>query len=102
MALFNIYSVANPPEKAEKPQKKKKEIKTMNVALVVTLLFAVMFTAVMIWLFVQCGSTPDTLITCVFAVLGGECGILGWIKTSKCKHEHESKKEEKDDEEAKG
>lgn len=98
MALFNIYSVANPPEKAEKPPKK--EIKTMNVALVITCLIAVIFTAVMIWLFMQYGSTPDTLITCVFAVLGGECGILGWIKTSKCKHE--SKKEEKDDEEAKG
>ena len=26
---------------------------------------------------------PDTLITCVFATLGGECGILGWIKTTK-------------------
>lgn len=29
------------------------------------------------------GSVPDTLITCVFATLGGECGILGWIKTTK-------------------
>lgn len=98
MALFNIYSVANPPEKAEKPPKK--EIKTMNVALVITCFFAVIFTAVMIWLFIQYNSVPDTLITCVFAVLGGECGILGWIKTSKCKHEN--KKEGKDDEEAKG
>lgn len=24
-----------------------------------------------------------TVITCVFATLGGECGILGWIKTTK-------------------
>ena len=98
MALFNIYSVANPPEKAEKPPKK--EIKTMNVALVITCLFAVMFTAVMIWLFVQYNAIPDTLVNCVFLALTGECGILGWIKTSKCKHE--SKKEEKDDEEVKG
>ena len=26
---------------------------------------------------------PDTLVTCVFASLAGECGIMGWIKTSK-------------------
>ena len=26
---------------------------------------------------------PDTLVTCVFAALGGECGIMGWIKTTK-------------------
>lgn len=37
----------------------------------------------MIALFTVYGSVPDTLITCVFATLGGECGILGWIKTTK-------------------
>lgn len=30
---------------------------------------------------------PDTLVTCVFATLGGECGILGWIKTNKDKRQ---------------
>ena len=33
------------------------------------------------------GSVPDTLVTCVFATLGGECGILGWIKTNKDKRQ---------------
>ena len=41
------------------------------------------FTIAMIALFTVYGSVPDTLITCVFATLGGECGILGWIKTTK-------------------
>ena len=26
---------------------------------------------------------PDTLVTCVFAALGGECGAMAWIKTAK-------------------
>ena len=26
---------------------------------------------------------PDTLVTCVFAALGGECGAMAWIKTTK-------------------
>ena len=25
----------------------------------------------------------DTLCTCVFAACGGECGVMGWIKTTK-------------------
>ena len=28
---------------------------------------------------------PDTLCQCVFALLGGECGVMGWIKTNKDK-----------------
>ena len=40
----------------------------------------------MILLFEKYGSVPDTLITCVFAALAGECGIMGWIKTTKEKN----------------
>lgn len=29
---------------------------------------------------------PDTLCTCVFSVCGGECGVMGWIKTTKDRH----------------
>lgn len=29
---------------------------------------------------------PDTLVNCVFVALAGECGIMGWIKTSKEKN----------------
>lgn len=64
-------------------QKTRKPVGTMNVALVIVFITAVVFTAVMIYLFMMVGSIPDTLCTCVFTVLGGECGVLGWIKTTK-------------------
>ena len=38
-------------------------------------------------LFKQYGMVPDTLVTCAFAALTGECGVMGWIKTSKVKHQ---------------
>ena len=58
-------------------------MKVMDVILVIVGICLVIFTAVMIVLFSSYGSIPDTLCTCVFAALGGECGIMGWIKTSK-------------------
>ena len=67
-----------------KPAKKKAGV--MNVALIILLVVTLAFTGMMIYLFMQYQSVPDTLITCFFAVAGGECGILGWIKTSKEKH----------------
>lgn len=56
---------------------------TMNLILVIMFLCLLSFTITMIWLFTMFGSVPDTLITCVFAALAGECGIMGWIKTTK-------------------
>ena len=58
------------------------------------------FTIVMIQLFKVYGTVPDTLITCVFATLGGECGIMGWIKTTKDRN-RERKWEQEDKQEAK-
>lgn len=55
----------------------------MDVILVIVGVCLAVFTAVMIVLFSTYGAIPDTLCTCVFAALGGECGIMGWIKTSK-------------------
>ncbi|MFR2116015.1 MAG: hypothetical protein ACLS45_01845 [Subdoligranulum sp.] len=43
---------------------------------------------------------PDTLITCVYATLGGECGVMGWIKTTKDRN-RERKWEQEDKQEAK-
>ena len=57
----------------------------MNFILVFAAVTLTVFTSVMIYVFVKCGSVPDTLCTCVFAVLGGECGVMGWIKTNKDK-----------------
>lgn len=58
----------------------------MNLILVIigTALFA--FTITVIDLFKNYGTIPDTLVTCVFGVLGTECGAMAWIKTSKEKN----------------
>lgn len=62
-----------------------KKIGAMDVILIFVAVVLLMFTAVMIYLFITQGAIPDTLCTCVFAVLGGECGVMGWIKTNKDK-----------------
>jgi len=62
---------------------KKKGIGTMNVILIIVGVALLSFTVCMICTFREYGAIPDTLVTCVFAALAGECGIMGWIKTSK-------------------
>lgn len=62
---------------------KKGKRKTMDVVLVIIAIFLLLFVVAMLWLFYHTGSIPDTLCTCVFAACGGECGIMGWIKTTK-------------------
>lgn len=72
---------------------------TMNLILIIMFLCLTSFTITMIWLFTMFGSVPDTLITCVFAALAGECGIMGWIKTTK-ERTRERKWEKQDQREA--
>lgn len=62
---------------------KKGKRKTMDVVLVIIAIFLLLFVVAMLWLFYHTGAIPDTLCTCVFAACGGECGIMGWIKTTK-------------------
>ncbi len=74
-------------EKNEEAKKSsRKSIGTMNVILIIVGAFLVAFTLKMISLFETYGMVPDTLINCVFVALAGECGIMGWIKTSKEKN----------------
>lgn len=74
-------------EKNENAKKSpKKKIGTMNIILIIVGIFLVAFTLKMISLFETYGMVPDTLINCVFVALAGECGIMGWIKTSKEKN----------------
>lgn len=75
-------------------QRTAKRIGTMDIILILVGIALVVFTAVMLYFFAVFGAIPDTLCTCVFAALGGECGIMGWIKTAKEKY----KTEDKDDE----
>ena len=62
---------------------KKKKVRTMDVILVFIAVALVSFTLEMIVLYKETGAIPDTLCTCVFAALSGECGAMAWIKTSK-------------------
>ena len=55
----------------------------MDIILAVIAVFLLLFIVVMVWLYYQTGAIPDTLCTCVFAACGGECGVMGWIKTTK-------------------
>lgn len=62
---------------------KKKKNGTMDIILVLIALFLLLFVLVMLVLYYRTGGIPDTLCTCVFAICGGECGVMGWIKTNK-------------------
>ena len=73
-------------KKDEKNKSSRKSIGTMNVILIIVGVFLVAFTLKMISLFETYGMVPDTLVNCVFVALAGECGIMGWIKTSKEKN----------------
>lgn len=102
MYVFLWYSIAHdnkkrkrrPASRSENPKattdgvsqtevKTKKKIGTMNLILIIIGVALLAFTIYMIKLFREYGAVPDTLVTCVFAALGGECGIMGWIKTTK-------------------
>ena len=63
--------------------KEKKSVRTMDIILAVIAVFLLLFIVVMVWLYYQTEAIPDTLCTCVFAACGGECGVMGWIKTTK-------------------
>lgn len=69
--------------RSSRRRKKKKAIGVMDIILVIVGISLLAFTVEMIRTFHQYGAVPDTLVTCVFAALGGECGIMGWIKTNK-------------------
>ena len=90
---------------SQKPvrREKKKHIGTMDIILIIVGVALAAFTIEMILLFKETGNEPTTLETCVFGVLGGECGVMGWIKTTKEKQrdrnwdlEDEQRHKEKD------
>ena len=67
--------------------RKKKTFNKMDFFLLVDLLLIIIFTGIMIYLYITTLSIPDTLCVSVFGVLGGELGIMGWIKSNKDKAE---------------
>ena len=78
--------------------------KTMDFILILVGISVLIFSVVMIWLYLVTGGIPDTLCTCFFVACTGECGFMGWIKTAKTRyqeHEWEEEKEKKIKEEMK-
>ena len=61
--------------------------KTMDFILILVGSAVVVFTIVMIWLYLLTGAIPDTLCTCFFVACTGECGFMGWIKTAKTRYQ---------------
>ena len=57
----------------------------MDVILIGLAAFLLIFIVVMLALYYITGGIPDTLCTCVFGICGGECGVMGWIRTTKDK-----------------
>lgn len=74
-----------------KGRKMKKKNRTSKVIITALLVFLLIFTIVCLWLFHSTGEEPSALIGAVFVFCGGECGILGWIRTTK---EHQIKRKE--------
>lgn len=64
-------------------KKKKRKVRTMDMILLIIAVALVAFTLEMIALYRETGAIPDTLCTCVFGALAGECGAMAWIKTTK-------------------
>lgn len=57
-------------------------INKMDVFLIAIAVYLVWFNNKMISLFELYQTVPDTLIPCVYAATGGECGAMAWIKTT--------------------
>ena len=71
-----------------------KDMKTMDKILILIGITTVIFTIVMIYLYLTTGGIPDTLCTCFFVACTGECGFMGMIKSTKEKYRERQWKEE--------
>ena len=58
-------------------------MKTMDLILVIIGILIIVFTIMMFVTFWKFSTIPDTLCTCFFACVGSECGVMGWIRTTK-------------------
>ena len=65
----------------------KKNVKTMDKILLILGIFLLLFVIAMIIVYCVTGGIPDTLCTCVFTACTGEIGVMGWIKTTKDRHQ---------------
>lgn len=66
---------------------------TLNLILVLVFLYLLVFNEQMIRLYAQKGSAPESAWCALIAALLGECGICGWIKTTKEKRREQEGEE---------
>lgn len=81
------------------------KIGTLNVILIIVFLLFLRFNAQMIEIYREQGSIPETYAITVVGALIGECGICGWIRTTKDKrrkHEEQSECDDNSEEGGKG
>lgn len=72
------------------------KIGTLNLILMLVGVFFVWFNWQMLEIFRECASIPESYACAVIAATIGECGICGWIRTSKDRQrEHQWEQEEK-------
>lgn len=69
-------------------------MKTMDIILIIVAVLVIAFTVTMILVFLKYAMVPDTLITCFYAAMASECGIMGWIKTAKVRNQERKWMEE--------
>lgn len=80
-----------------KIKRKIAKIGTLNTVLVFIFAIFLWFNSRMLHIYETKGSIPETYACAVVASLIGECGICGWIRTTKDrKREHKWEKEDKD------
>lgn len=87
----------------EKVKKIIGRIGTLNLILILVGAFFVWFNWQMLGLYRICGNIPESYACAVVAATIGECGICGWIRTTKDrrqerKWEKEDKKEQEETE----
>ena len=63
------------------------KIGTLNLVLLLVGAFFIWFNWQMITVYRSCGSMPETYACAVVAATIGECGICGWIRTTKDKRQ---------------
>lgn len=63
------------------------KIGTLNLILILVGAFFLWFNAQMLAIFRETGAIPETYACAVIAATIGECGICGWIRTNKDRHQ---------------
>lgn len=72
--------------KTPKVKKERKKLNTLDKILLTCFISLIVFTLIMIGLFIEFQSVPDSLIIAFFAIFTGECGCCTYIWKSKLKN----------------